>query len=57
MIKTFVRRLLDKFLTIIEVRKGTRYAKNGDNIICGIIIGLNQCKSDIFEKTYMEVKN
>lgn len=56
MIKTFIMRLLDKILTIIEKRKGIRYARNGDNIIRGIIIGLNQYNHDIFEKTYEEVK-
>ena len=56
MIKTFIRRLLDKFLTIIEKSKGTQYAKNGDNIIRGIIIGLGEHEPNVFEKTYEEVK-
>lgn len=55
MIKTFIKRLLDKFSTIIETRKGTQYAKNGDNIIRGIIIGLGEREPDVFEKRYEEI--
>lgn len=54
MIRTFVKRLSDKLSTIIETHKGRRFAKNGDNIIHGIIIGLNKHNPDIFEMTCAE---
>ena len=46
----------DNDSVIIETLEGNHYAREGDWIIRGINGEFYPCKPDIFEKTYVEVK-
>ena len=50
-----VYHLNDEYV-IIETLEGGCCLRNGDWIICGVNGEIYLCESDIFEKTYVEVK-
>ena len=50
------RHSFEKDSVIIETLEGSHYARKGDWIIRGINGEFYPCKPDIFEKTYVEVK-